>query len=228
MNLAGIVVLFILLFPPCSIGQSRDSIPHHVDGKASYYAKKFQGRKTANGEQFNNTDYTAAHRTLPFNTYLNVINESNNFNVIVRVNDRGPFSKNRVIDLSEAAARRIGGYHQGVVRVRIEVLDLIEPTPQLDSIFNASPFVDCLGNISEPSGITLSLWSSSDLLHAVYVANDLYLKEKVNKVYIGHKHHGGNTKYHVLVSGISSKAEAARLKDEYERKGFMKVFVYEL
>ena len=219
-------MLFMLIFSFGLWGQSSDSI-QKSDGKASYYAKKFQGRKTASGELFNNSDYTAAHRTLPFNTYLNVINESNNFNVVVRVNDRGPFSKNRVIDLSEAAARQIGGYQKGIIKVRIEVLDLLALTPELEATFTASPFVDCLGNIATPSGITLSLWSTYDLLHAIYVASDLYLKENVSKVYIGHKHVGNATKYHLLISGIENKSTAAKLKDKYERKGFMKVAFYQ-
>jgi rare lipoprotein A len=199
---------------------------HRTDGEASYYAKKFQGRKTANGETFNNYDYTAAHRTLPFNTYLNVINKDNNFNVIVRVNDRGPYAKDRIIDLTEAAARRIGGYHHGLVHVRIDVLDILHPTPELEKTFTAAPVVDCLGNIADPEGVSLSLWSTGDLLHAVYVANDLYLKENVNRVYIGNKMVAGKRKYFVLISGIPDKATALSVKDEFQRKGFMRVNFY--
>ncbi|MBL0342882.1 MAG: septal ring lytic transglycosylase RlpA family protein [Bacteroidetes bacterium] len=207
---------------------SQDSIPddHKSDGKASYYSKGFQGRKTANGESFNYFDYTAAHRTYPFDTYLNVTNKENNFNIIVRVNDRGPYAKNRIIDLSEAAARRIGGYHHGLVPVKIEVLDIIQLTPELESAFHASDVVDCLGNKGELEKVTLSLWSTGDLLHAIYIANDLYLKENVNKVFIGTKVTPGKTMYHILISGIANKKEALKVKDYYEKKGFMKVAIY--
>lgn len=181
---------------------------------------------TANGEIFNNNDYTAAHRTLPFNTYLNIINRDNNYNVIVRVNDRGPYAKNRVIDLSEAAARRIGGYHQGLVYVRLEVLNLLHPTKELVDLYHAHPLVDCMGNEAELKDFSLSLWSTHDLIHAIYVANDLYLKEPVDEVLIGIREKEGVKKYHIIISGIKNKASAAKMKDEFERKGFMNVKLY--
>ena len=91
-------------------------------GLASYYANKFHGRKTASGEVFDKNKYTAAHKTLPFGTELRVINLENNKSVDVRVNDRGPFVKGRIIDLSPAAAGKIDLMQAGVVAVRIEVL----------------------------------------------------------------------------------------------------------
>lgn len=222
-------ICFLLLTISASISVQAQEVEvdeHKVDGKASYYSKGFQGRKTANGEQFNYFDYTAAHRSLPFNTYLNVVNKENNYNIIVRVNDRGPFAKNRIIDLSEAAARRIGGYHHGLVPVRIEVLDIIQLTPELDSAFHASPVVDCFGNKSELDGVSVTLWSTEDLVHAIYIAGDLYIKEDVNKVLICTKEISGKKKYHVVLTGMKNSAEAKKLIDEYERKGFMKVFIY--
>lgn len=88
-------------------------------GNASYYGKKFHGRQTANGEKFNMRDLTAAHRTLPFNTKVKVTNLKNNKSVIVRINDRGPFAKGRIIDLSRAAAEKIGLIADGVAMVEI-------------------------------------------------------------------------------------------------------------
>lgn len=226
MKLLICFTLVTFFLPYSTHAQEANADEHKQDGKASYYSRDFQGRKTANGEKFNYYDFTAAHRTYPFDTYLNVINKQNNYNVIVRVNDRGPYAKNRIIDLSEAAARRIGGYHHGLVSVKIEVLDIIHLTPGLDSAFHAAPVVDCLGNPGSLDCITLSLWSTEDLLHAIYVANDLYLKEDVRKVYIGTKEVSGKTKYHILITSIPDKKEASKLKDYYERKGFMKVAVY--
>lgn len=77
-------------------------------GKASYYAGQFIGRKTANGEIFTSQKYTCAHKTLPFGTKLKITNLSTNESIIVRVNDRGPYVKNRVIDLSLRGARELG------------------------------------------------------------------------------------------------------------------------
>jgi rare lipoprotein A len=90
------------------------------EGVASWYGPGFHGRKTANGERFDTYDLTAAHKTLPFNTMVRVINLSNDKTVIVRINDRGPFSKGRIIDLSKAAKEEIG--MGGLADVRIEVI----------------------------------------------------------------------------------------------------------
>ena len=91
-------------------------------GMASYYGSEFHGEKTANGERFDMYDYTAAHRTLPFNTRVKVKNLENNKSIIVRINDRGPFIKERIIDLSFNAAKKIGLIDRGVVKVRVTVI----------------------------------------------------------------------------------------------------------
>ena len=89
------------------------------EGIASWYGPKFQGRLTASGERFDMHKLTAAHRTLPLGTRVRVINLENGRSVVVRINDRGPFVKNRIIDLSYEAARRLGFVQQGTARVRI-------------------------------------------------------------------------------------------------------------
>ncbi len=92
------------------------------EGVASWYGKKFHRKKTANGEIFNMWDKTAAHKTLPFGTYVKVESLSNQREVVVRINDRGPFVKGRIIDLSYGAAREIGLIGPGVTRVRLVAL----------------------------------------------------------------------------------------------------------
>ena len=89
-------------------------------GKASYYADKFNGRKTANGETFRNRKKTAAHKTLPFGTIVKVTNLRNGRSVKVRINDRGPFIAGRHIDLSKKAARKIGMVQEGVGNVKMQ------------------------------------------------------------------------------------------------------------
>ncbi|MCB1494017.1 MAG: septal ring lytic transglycosylase RlpA family protein [Rhodobiaceae bacterium] len=89
-------------------------------GGASWYGPGFQGRKTASGERFNMHGMSAAHRTLPFGTKLRVKNLRNGRSVIVRVNDRGPFVRGRVIDLSKGAATKLGMMKTGTARVRIQ------------------------------------------------------------------------------------------------------------
>ncbi|NTU57887.1 MAG: septal ring lytic transglycosylase RlpA family protein [Chlorobiaceae bacterium] len=91
-----------------------------AEGKASYYANRFHGRKTASGSNFDKKDYTAAHRSLPFGTMVRVTNLDNGRKVLVKVNDRGPNMKSRIIDLSKAAARDLGLVDNGIGNVRIE------------------------------------------------------------------------------------------------------------
>ena len=89
-------------------------------GKASYYADKFEGRKTASGETFHQSAMTGAHRTLPFGTKVKVINLANGRSVKVKINDRGPFAQGRIIDLSKKAARKLGIVETGVAPVDIK------------------------------------------------------------------------------------------------------------
>ncbi len=89
-------------------------------GSASWYGKDFHGHRTANGEAFDRAEFTGAHRTLPFGTVVRVTNLRNGRSALVRINDRGPFSGNRIIDLSYAAAKQIGMAGRGVARVRVE------------------------------------------------------------------------------------------------------------
>jgi rare lipoprotein A len=91
------------------------------EGIASYYADKFHGRRTANGETYDMYAMTAAHPTLPFNTRVKVTNLENNHRVFLRINDRGPFKKGRIIDVSYSAARKLGMIRNGTARVRVEV-----------------------------------------------------------------------------------------------------------
>lgn len=101
--------------------------PFYVnEGTASWYGRRFHGRKTANGERFNKRAMTCAHRTLPFGTRVRVTNVATGEQVTVRVNDRGPYVRNRIIDLSDAAAKSIGMV--GCARVKIEAFaDVQEP-----------------------------------------------------------------------------------------------------
>ena len=91
-------------------------------GVASYYARKFQNRKTASGELLNNNSMTAAHKTLPFGTEVMVNNLNNGKSVKVRINDRGPFVKGRIIDLTRAAFAQIEHLDKGVAKVEIRVV----------------------------------------------------------------------------------------------------------
>jgi rare lipoprotein A len=118
--------LLFLALQGCSstpkIGQSQPA-GHTESGMASFYGNEFQSRKTSNGERFDQAKLTAAHRTLPFGTRLKVTNTHNSKSVVVRVNDRGPFAKGRIIDLSSSAFKTIASLNAGVIPVRIEIIN---------------------------------------------------------------------------------------------------------
>ena len=122
------VSLTLLLFlAGCASHRSytpQEDLPGYSEsGKASYYAMKFQSRKTASGERFDNYAMTAAHKSLPFGTKVIVTNLKNGKTVTVRINDRGPFVKGRIIDLSRAAFAKIENIDKGLAEVKIRVVN---------------------------------------------------------------------------------------------------------
>ncbi len=121
----------IVLTPPPA---ARDALPREPEdtvsasftGLASWYGRRFHGRRTASGEHYDMAAMTAAHKTLPFGSRVRVTNLDNGRSVVVVINDRGPFVKRRVIDVSRAAAQELGFINHGLANVRIDVLS--EPT----------------------------------------------------------------------------------------------------
>ncbi len=96
---------------------------HALIGQASWYGNRFHGKLTASGETYNMNAYTSAHKSLPFGTIVRVTNTANNKSVDVKINDRGPYVKGRVIDLSYQAFTQIGNIKKGTVPVKIEIID---------------------------------------------------------------------------------------------------------
>jgi len=136
--LAGAALLAVLGFSGSQAGNAEPAPPaaqHHwfQMGKASWYGRMFQGQPTANGEAFDMNSLTCAHRSLPMGALVRVTNLTNSKTVVVRVNDRGPMLRSRVIDLSYAAARFLGfgGSAGGTAPVRLE---LLKPDPELAQI----------------------------------------------------------------------------------------------
>lgn len=115
MRYALLLTAGLLFITSCRSGKQASEV-----GMASYYHDKFVGRKTANGEKYRKSKKTAAHQTLPFGTRVKVTNLANGRSVKVRINDRGPFAKGRIIDLSKSAARKVGLIQAGVAKVKLE------------------------------------------------------------------------------------------------------------
>lgn len=122
MKFSYLFALLPLLLFACGNSSSDESGEIIEEGMASWYGPGLQGNQTANGEVFDMNKMTAAHPELPFNTRVKVTNLENGKSVIVRINDRGPYAKKRIIDLSKAAAEKIGMLETGTTRVRIERL----------------------------------------------------------------------------------------------------------
>ena len=118
------LLIFFTLVECSSVPEKRDSnwIGYTESGKASYYAMKFQSKKTASGELYDRSKKTAAHKKLPFGTKVRVTNVKNSKSVTVKINDRGPFVKGRIVDLSSSAFSRIADLGAGVIEVKIEVI----------------------------------------------------------------------------------------------------------
>lgn len=128
LRLLGALTMFGLLAGCSTFGLNDDNGPtidphgYSAEGRASYYGAQHQGKRTASGERFDQNALTAAHRQLPFGTRLLVTNLSNSKTVVVKVNDRGPHTRSRLIDLSKAAAEQLGMVGDGVASVRIQTV----------------------------------------------------------------------------------------------------------
>ena len=118
----------LVLLAACGAAQPPAAVPAAPgvveEGLGTWYGERHQGRPTANGERFDMNGFTAAHRTLPMNTRVRVTNRKNGRSVEVRINDRGPYGRGRIIDLSKAAARALDMVSDGVVPVSVEVVYL--------------------------------------------------------------------------------------------------------
>ena len=119
----------------CGMAQESPSGPSAEEGLASWYGPSFDGLRSASGEVFDSGQLTAAHRTLPFGTKVRVRKVGTDASIVVRINDRGPFVESRIIDLSYAAARQLGGTDPGVIRVAVEVVEKAPlPPPSLFAV----------------------------------------------------------------------------------------------
>lgn len=118
-------ILFTLLLIFTFNYSFADSYPEII-GEASYYSNRLHGRKTSSGELYNMHKFTCAHKTYPFGTVLKVTNLKNNAFIHVTVNDRGPYAKSRIVDLSMAAAKELNMVQSGVARVKVEIMSMPE------------------------------------------------------------------------------------------------------
>ncbi len=155
----------------------------HQKGKATYYSKKATGAKTASGEKLHHDSLTCAHRFYPFGTFLKVTNLANDKSVVVKVTDRGPFGRGKIIDLSWGAAKEIGMLAQGVASVKVEVIDT--PIPMRPSDEYELPLVDF--EVAEAGYSFIDEWKEREIeqqakQHKVTPKKTVQPKTKDNKV----------------------------------------------
>jgi len=194
-------------------------------GKASFYHDKFQGRETSNGEQYNQNDFTAAHKTLPFNTIVHVTNKQNNRSVVVRINDRGPFKKSRIIDLTRAAAKKLDMIPFGVVPVKIKPLTFLERAHLNDSMIGENEIWDCFAKKMELQDSAIFLWQTESIKHAFYMASDILLSYHLSNVFVKAIHSGEERKYMVLVPMQLTSDDTKEFVSTLRKDGFLKAKV---
>lgn len=183
-------------------------------GKASWYGKKFHGRKTSSGEIYDMYSISAAHKTLPFGTKVRVHNLDNNKKIDIRINDRGPFARGRIIDLSYAAAKEIGIVGPGTAYVEISAIDCnSQPSGKKKNDFAVDFFT---GNF------TIQVGAFSDFNNAARLKSKL--DQRFRNAHISLVSNGCETMYRVRVGRCSSLAQAEKYENVLMQKGFNDIF----
>jgi rare lipoprotein A len=195
----------------------RSADGYREEGKASWYGQDFHGRKTSNGESYDMHAMTAAHKTLPMNVYVRVTNQSNGRQSVVRVNDRGPFVRGRIIDLSYAAAKELGIVGPGTAPVRIEALGYREPVAAGGAVAYRQP-------VSYEAGpFTVQVGAFIVLQNAQRLAEELRRGHGEATVIEGWV---AGQKYHRVRVGLyPTMAAAVQAEAEFETKGYRNCFV---
>lgn len=229
MRTITLIALFIL-----AILQGYAQVGYTQEGIASFYAEKFEGRTTASGESYSFRKATCAHLNLPFGTLVKVTNLANNQSVIVRVNDRGPFVPDRIIDISRSAAEKLGFANSGTAKVKIEV---VETSSQVNANKNSSTvqiastqtstqklievnqiaqseseLYDLQVNLVQPKGFTLQIGSYKEMVNIFRIANDLKTALK-KEIRIQVSNVNNEKIYRLFVGNFTTRKEAEGFKE---------------
>jgi len=216
--------LFLVLLFAASFGQVQT-------GKASFYADKFEGTPTASGEKYRHNKMTAAHKSLPFGTRIRVTNLGNNETVEVVINDRGPYVENRIIDLSKAAAEKLGFINQGLAEIKLEVIDAgdgktSDPIKTVDNIMvEENEFYDFEISRLKPKGYGVQIGTYQELVNLMRLSDNLkhsYKKQVTVQVKIikGVKYYG------LILGQFSNRPKAEQFRAELKKK-FPDAFIVE-
>lgn len=197
-------------------------------GIASFYADKFEGRQTANGEIYYHAKRTAAHRTLAFGSVVKVTNLENNKYVVVRVNDRGPFVDNRIIDLSKSAAKELGFVEKGLAKVKVEVIANTEDLPDKKTdttTENVKVYYQLNSELVNPKGKGVQIGSYTDDENVIKLIADLKKEFKQN-IYVEMAPVKKRKLYRIIMGNSTNITELENLKQKLKRK-FPDCFIVE-
>ena len=201
----------------------RDDLLYNHTGFASWYGSKFHGRKTASGERYNMNSLTAAHTTLPMPSYVRVTNLSNRRSLVLRINDRGPFAKGRIIDVSRRAAQLLGFARKGVQKVRVQRVDRngrpLGPTKPKETLVAEVP----KSVAPAARGFYVQIGSYSDRLSA---RNLLPRLLGLGGVFIQPVFVGGQALFRVRVGPFESRAAANAALELVWQRGFSGALVF--
>ncbi len=195
-------------------------------GVASYYADKFEGRLTANGEKYRHNKLTAAHKTLPFGTMVRVKNLENGLEVTVRINDRGPFVEGRVIDLSKSAAKKLGFLNQGLAQVEITVTNTPEPTKTPYSTLDKpvevptdtpAEFYSITVAKKKLQGYGVQVGSFREMVNLVQLTDELQ-KSYNDRIFIQVSVIQNIKYYKIIIGNLKNKEKAEKLRNRIGKK----------
>ncbi len=192
-------------------------------GKASFYADKFEGRTTASGEKYKHNKLTAAHKTLPFGTKVKVTNLSNNKEVEVIINDRGPYVDGRIIDLSKSAAEILGFINLGLAEVKMEVMDAgdgkgkTQPV-SIDKVsVDEKEFYGLTTTRLKPKGFGVQIGTYQELVNLMRLSENLKNSYK-RDVTIQVKVINGIKYYSIILGQFSKRSKATGFLSEVKNK----------
>jgi rare lipoprotein A len=218
-----------------SIKKERKEKPYAVNGKwyfpvasvagyqekgvCSWYGPDFHGKSTSSGETYDQFGYTAAHRTLPFNTQIRVKNPFNNKEILVRINDRGPFMKERILDLSYTGAKELGLVGPGTALIELEALGVLEDVEE-----NGQKVIRLVQQVDFQKGdFSVQVGAFKDSQNA------LMLKERLQKEYpqveVSETVRSGETFFRVRLAHCPELQKAIQLQKQLEGKGFSQAMV---
>lgn len=216
-RIAFLIVIFLFIF----INEQYAQKDYKKIGIASFYADKFEGRQTANGEIYYHAKRTAAHNSLPFGSIVKVTNLENNKVVVVRINDRGPFVDNRIIDLSKSVAQDLDFVEKGITKVKIELIASTDDLPDNKPAEKEEPQKKTYFKVNvesvSPSGKGVQIGSYSNDENVFRLADEL--KKKFNEeIFVELATIKGQKVYRIIIGNYTSDATLNALKNKLKKQ----------